>query len=72
MWLLRCHPAWKEQFDALQTPKTNEEAAMQTKMWQDLSTLDGWSHITPEVSGQIAACFYRDLDQQVCLCGVPC
>ena len=74
MWLLHGHPGWKEQFDDLQKEKSNtdEEAAMQTKMWQDLYTLDGWSHTTPKVSGQIAACFHQDLDEKVCLCGVPC
>ena len=65
MWLLRGHPAWKEQFDALQTPKTDEEAAMKTKMWQDLCTLHDCSYITREVCGQIAHSFYRDQDQQV-------
>ena len=61
--MLRGHSAWKQQFDALQTPKTDEEAAMQTKMWQHLCSLDDCSYITGEVCSQIAHTFYRDQDQ---------
>ena len=65
MCLLRDHQAWKEQFVDLHIPKTEEDAAMQTKMWQDVHTLDDRSLINPEVSGHVAHSFYQDQDQQV-------